>query len=87
MITPICPQLSEARALVVSSSEQIALQLRSDYSAFLCLDGAEDVEIQRGDRVLINQSSLVTRLVQLNNVKHSSDAAQTIYKRGMIRVQ
>jgi NAD+ kinase len=87
VITPICPQLSEARALVVSSSEQIALELMSDYSAFLCLDGAEDVEIQRGDRVLINQSSLVTRLVQLNNVKHSSDAAQTIYKRGMIRVQ
>mgnify|MGYP000847425105 FL=1 len=87
VITPICPQLSEARALVVSSTEQIIFELKSDYSAFLYLDGAEEVEIQPEDKVLISQSPLVTRLVRLNNVKHSSEAAQTIYKRSALRAQ
>lgn len=72
VITPICPQLSEARALVVSSLEQIEFELDSDYSTFLCLDGAKDMEIQRGDRVLIGQSPLKTRLVRLGNTGNSS---------------
>lgn len=87
VITPICPQLSEARALVVSSSAQITFELKSDYSAFLYLDGAEEIEIQPKDKVLVSQSPFVTRLVRLNNVKHSSEAAQTIYKRNALRAQ
>lgn len=81
VITPICPQLSEARALVVSSLEQIEFELCSDYSTFLCLDGAKDVGIQWGDRVLISQSSLKTRLVHLDIARDSGNVKRSRMKK------
>lgn len=84
VITPICPQLLGSRSLVISSTEQIEFEIGSDYSSFLCLDGADEVGVKPGDGVLISQSSLKTRLVRLDiardsrNVKCSCSAAPSV---------
>ncbi len=63
VITPICPHLSSAKPLVVSASSRLALELDTDYSTDLVVDGLEELHLSKGDLVKIERSSLVTNLV------------------------
>jgi NAD+ kinase len=67
-ITPICSHLLLSRPLVVSASSQLVLELDSDYSADLAVDGLEEFSLQKGDLVQIERSLLVTNLVRLQQV-------------------
>jgi NAD+ kinase len=67
-ITPICSHLLSSRPLVVSASSQLTLELNSDYSADLAVDGLEEFSLRKGDLVQIERSSLVTNLVRLQQV-------------------
>jgi NAD kinase len=68
VITPICSHLSLSRPLVVSASSRLTLELDSDYSTDLAVDGREEFSLQKGDLVQIERSSLVTNLVRLQQV-------------------
>jgi len=67
-ITPICSHLLSSRPLVVSASSQLTLELNSDYSADLAVDGLEEFSLRKGDLVQIERSSLVANLVRLQQV-------------------
>jgi NAD+ kinase len=67
-ITPICSHLLSSRPLVVSASSQLTLELGSDYSTDLAVDGLEEFSLWKGDLVQIERSSLVTNLVRLQQV-------------------
>jgi NAD+ kinase len=67
-ITPICSHLSSSRSLVVSASSQLTLELDTDYSTDLAVDGLEELSLLKGDLVQIERSSLVTNLVRLQQV-------------------
>lgn len=68
VVTPICPHLSSSRSLVVSTVSRLTLELDSEYSAGVSVDGQEEVPLMKGDLVQIVKSELVTRLVRLQDV-------------------
>ncbi len=64
-ITPVCPQLSCARAMVVPASLLLEFIVVSCYGALITLDGRDEVDLLKGDRVLINKSAQTTNFVQI----------------------
>jgi NAD+ kinase len=68
VITPICSHLSSSRSLVVSASSRLTLELNSDSSTDLAVDGQEELPLLKGDLVQIERSSLVTNLLRLQQV-------------------
>lgn len=67
-VTPVCPQLSGARALVVSAEALLELTVESDYGAGISLDGEKEMDLEKGDRVLIEKSAQTVTFVQINPV-------------------
>jgi NAD+ kinase len=67
-ITPICSHLSLSRPLVVSALSKLTLELDSDYSTDLVVDGLEEFSLLKSDLVQIERSSLVTNLVRLQQM-------------------
>ncbi|HJV34762.1 NAD(+)/NADH kinase [Geomonas sp.] len=65
-ITPICPHTLTNRPLVVAPEANISIQLKSgvDEKVYLTLDGQVGVKLMSGDKVQIERSEHLTRLVQ-----------------------
>jgi len=62
-ITPICPHALSQRPLVVAPEGEICVQLESPSLVFATLDGQQGVEFRQGDKMLIQQAPIPTRLL------------------------
>jgi NAD+ kinase len=68
LITPICPHTLSARPMIVPCNETIDIELETDGGLILCaVDGAEEFEVQQGDRVSARRAEYVTRLIVLEH--------------------
>jgi len=65
LLTPICPHMLQARPLVVSPNDRIAVQVHSLHEdVVLTLDGQEGVRVYPRDVVVVECSDIVTKLVK-----------------------
>lgn len=67
-VTPVCPQLSCARALVVRADAPLELTVDSDCGAGIALDGEKEMDLIKGDRILIKKSAQTVSFVQINPI-------------------
>lgn len=66
LLTPICPHMLQARPLVVSPQDRIAVKVHSIHEdVVLTLDGQEGVRVYPKDEVVVECSDIVTRLVKI----------------------
>jgi len=66
LLTPICPHMLQARPLVVSPNDRIAVKVHSLHEdVVLTLDGQEGVRVYPRDVVVVECSDIVTRLVKI----------------------
>ncbi len=66
-VTPVCPQLSSARSLIVPAAMNLEFTLESDHLTGIALDGRKEMELIKGDRIIIGKSSQTTGFVQIEN--------------------
>jgi NAD+ kinase len=78
VVTPLCPPLASSRSLVINSSPNPVFELASDYETGLSLDSDDCMTLQVGDRVQIESSRLVTRLIQLAAVSSADKVLRRI---------
>lgn len=64
-ITPICPHQLTQRPLLLLPREEIVVQLDSESTAFVSMDGHVGQEIYPGDRVVIRRASVPSRLLSV----------------------
>ncbi len=65
-VTPICPQLSCARALLLPGDMQLKFTIDSKYEVGIALDGKEEMALRNGDWVTINKSAQTTCIARIN---------------------
>ena len=65
LLIPIAPHLSMERAIVLSRGAQVEVEVSTDHRAILTIDGQFHVELQHGDRVLVQASPYTSRFVRL----------------------
>ncbi|MBS3872835.1 MAG: NAD(+)/NADH kinase [Firmicutes bacterium] len=66
LLTPICPHMLQARPLVVSPHDRIAIRVHSVHEdVVLTLDGQEGVRLYPKDEVIIESADIVTRLIKI----------------------
>jgi NAD+ kinase len=65
IISPICPHTLSNRAMVLSSHDRIAIEVRADHpDLMLTIDGQESVLIQSGDRIELWRASFTVKLIR-----------------------
>jgi NAD+ kinase len=67
VVTPICPHSLVNRAIVFSADKELELSVTNDENnnAFLSLDGAESVQLEKDTRILISKSEYSAGLIKL----------------------
>lgn len=66
VITPVCPQLSCARALVIDSSSQVEFRIEGDCDIEVSLDSKAVTQMFTGDRIVISKSTKYVTMVQFH---------------------
>lgn len=68
LVTPICPQLSCARALVLKAGALLEFAIECDCNAGIALDGEKEMDLIRGDRILVKKSQQSVNLVRFTQI-------------------
>ena len=71
MITPLCPHSLTAREVIVSSEDEIVVEVvkskrTQDVEVMATFDGREALNLQQGERLTIRKSKYVTKLIKLD---------------------
>ena len=68
VITPICPHTLTNRPLVIPDSAKIEIDFHSeDPAVYLTLDGQVGIDLERGDRIVVQKAPEKLRLVRPSN--------------------
>jgi len=65
LLIPLAPHLSLERAIVLSKGVTVCVQISSDHSAALTVDGQFELELQNHDEIVLSAGSAVGRFVRL----------------------
>ncbi len=65
LLIPLAPHLSLERAIVMSKGVTIRVQVSTDHTAILTVDGQFEIELADGDEVTIGAGSSIGRFVRL----------------------
>ena len=65
LLIPLAPHLSLERAIVLSKGATVCVQVSTDHTAVLTVDGQLEIEIMDGDEVMMNAGPSVGRFVRL----------------------
>jgi NAD+ kinase len=65
LLIPLAPHLSLERAIVLSKGATVCVQVSTDHTAVLTVDGQLEIEIMDGDEVVMNAGPSVGRFVRL----------------------
>lgn len=70
ILTPICPHTMNTRSVVLSSEDQVKIEILGDDDTgqVAVFDGDTAIELKVGDFIEIEKSKIQTRLVKLNNI-------------------
>lgn len=68
VITPISPQLSCSRALVVDAASLLEFTLKSHQTTSISIDGQDEIPLITGDRVEISKSTRTVSFAQIEPV-------------------
>ena len=81
LITPICAHEMGARCIVASDRRVVTVELARNArrNAYLSVDGGKALRLNWGDMATVRKSSLVTRLVKLND-RSFYDVVNTKFK-------
>jgi len=63
LITPICPHSLNARSVVLSDEEEVALTVESSDEAMMTADGQVGVPLVQGDRILVRRADVRAKLI------------------------
>lgn len=64
LLTPIAPHRALERSLVLPAESVVEIQLSTEYTAVLTIDGQIETELVDGDRVSVSVSPYICRLVR-----------------------
>lgn len=67
LLVPLAPHLSLERAIVLSRGVTVSVQISTDHTAVLTVDGQFEVELANQDRVVMQASPAVARFVRLQD--------------------
>lgn len=67
LLVPLAPHLSLERAIVLSKGVTVSVQISTDYTAVLTVDGQFEVELANQDKVVMRASPAVARFVRLQD--------------------
>ena len=70
IVCPICPHTLTQRPLVLPDDQTINIVLKSESEVYLTLDGQRGVQLARGDRVQIKQSTNRVMLIRNPNIDY-----------------
>lgn len=65
LLIPLAPHLSLERAIVLSKGATVRVEVSTDHTAVLTIDGQFEVEVADGDEVIMSASPSVGRFVRL----------------------
>ncbi len=65
LLIPLAPHLSLERTIVLSKGVTVRVQLSTDHTAVLTVDGQLEIELSDGDEVVMSAGSSVGRFVRL----------------------
>ncbi len=67
IVTPVCPHVLSARSYVLAPDRTVTVELTElrGRSAYLSVDGGEELELLERDRVEVRRSALTTRLARV----------------------
>lgn len=65
LLIPLAPHLSLDRAIVLSKGVTIRVQVSTDHTSILTVDGQLEIELSDGDEVVMSAGSSVARFVRL----------------------
>jgi NAD+ kinase len=65
LLIPLAPHLSLERAIVLSKGATVRVEVSTDHTATLTIDGQLEIEVADGDEVMMNASPSVGRFVRL----------------------
>jgi NAD+ kinase len=67
LLVPLAPHLSLERAIVLSRGVTVSVQISTDHTAILTVDGQFEVELANQDRMVMQASPAVARFVRLQD--------------------
>jgi NAD+ kinase len=67
LLIPLAPHLSLERAIVLSKGVTVRVQISTDHTAVLTVDGQYEIEVNDGDELSLSASPSVGRFVRLND--------------------
>ncbi|MCK6625258.1 MAG: NAD(+)/NADH kinase [Anaerolineae bacterium] len=67
LLVPLAPHLSLERAIVLSKGVTVSVQISTDYTAVLTVDGQFEMELANQDKVVMRASPAVARFVRLQD--------------------
>ena len=68
VITPVSPQFSCARALVVDAASRLEFEIKTHQLTGVSIDGQDEIKLVSGDRVEINKSPHTVTFMQMEPV-------------------
>jgi len=68
VVVPVAPHLAAARALVLPAAAVVELRLMAEPDGVLSIDGQVDVDVAHGQRLRVQRSPHVARLVRLSSL-------------------
>lgn len=67
VLVPLAPHLSLERAIVLSKGVAVRVQISTDHTVILTVDGQLDMELADGDELVLNASPSLGRFVRLQD--------------------
>ncbi len=65
LLVPLAPHLSLERAIVLSRGVTVRVQIETDHTAIMTVDGQIEIEVANGDELILTASPSVGRFVRL----------------------
>ena len=65
LLIPLAPHLSLGRAIILSKGVTVRVQISTDHTAILTVDGQFEIEVTDGDELVMSASPAVGRFVRL----------------------
>ncbi len=83
--TPICPHSIKSRSLIINSNSKVTVNLDPEYNAtaFISVDGRENIVASAADSIVIEKAVYNTRLLRVTDKNFYSILKQKLTERGV----
>ncbi len=83
--TPICPHSIKSRSMIINSSSKVTVGLDPDYNAtaFISIDGRENIVVSAADSIIIEKAAYTTKLLRVTEKSFYSILQQKLTERGV----